>query len=410
MALLFLFLQSSLSFQKWKWININPSEADESECTDVSNMFDELAKTCDVSSDYYGGSDKCKDIFNSMVQLSCVRDDNVDVNDLISKIDKSVEYLALYNYLAKDVTIDFSKLPNKMKVVIYQESSSSSIKIKGNHDGKLLSLFAEADSFEIIDSDLSIDTFVINGGIDLTQSKFKVKAKQLDAHVRYFNSNNDHFGNLEFENLMFYDESYYIDEKFKSIREEEDNFVSIEFGKSSYIYNSTFHGQSYSLPNDKSKSFGLITGAQKITLIGSKDSYIPDNIVIDCRYYNPLMAPLDSIDPYLYLGEEEGEAKLLEEYKIVFTKAGDWTGLKKPKITIKLSNDKIKLDTTDIKDIAEINTVDGDGSNKKKGLETKYIIVIVVVVVVVVAAVVGVVVFVVLKKKKTKVNNNSASP
>lgn len=295
-----------------------------------------------------------------------------------------------------------------MKVAIYQESSSSSIKIKGNHGGKLLSLFAEADSFEIIDSDLSIDTFVINGGIDLTQSKFKVKAKQLDAHVRYFNSNNDHFVNLEFENLMFYDESYYIDEKFKSIREEEGNFVSIEFGKSSYEYESNINYQ-YSLPNDKSKSFGLITGAQKITLIGSKDSYIPDNIVIDCRYYNPRMAPLDSIDPYLYFGEEEGEAKLLEEYKIVFTKAGDWTGLKKPKITIKLSNDKIKLDTTDIKDIAEINIITSEDENKKKGLETKYIIIIVVCCVVVVAVVV-IVVVVVIKKKKTRVTNHSASP
>lgn len=207
---------------------------------------------------------------------------------------------------------------------------------------------------------------------------------------------------------MFFDQTFYMDERLKNHYKVEGNFASFEFKKQSYEYNSSYI-ENYSLPNKYSNSIGLITGAQKLTLIANKDSYIPDNILLNFGIYSPIMAPIDSLDPVLYILDKSDASQLNEEHKVVITKDGDWTGLKKLKIKIKVDNDKIILDTTDINDIAEIVFDFGEENDKKKGLETKYIIIIVVCCVVVVAVVV-VVVVIVLKKKRTSVKNYSASP
>lgn len=447
---------------------ILPSRATEANC--YEDQYDDIKKRCDETSEMYGGPEACKDLFDSFIKIPCVRDDNANIDDLLSKVDKSLEILSIYCNLDREVTFDFSKLPSKMKIILQHsidfEGSQESrllnsakavqniekgnknimknvksnkknkgeidyiLKINGNHNDKVSYLYLDSPEFEIIGSDLNIDTFAIDKSTFSSLSAFKIKAKEAHIHIDAINANygndvteeggtsgkylasNDAYstyGNYQYETLLFFDHTCYLDERLQKHYNLDGNFVSFEFGEMSYEYDSTII-DSNSIPNGYSKAIGLITGAQKLTLIANKNSFIPDNIIFEFGSYIPIMTPIDSLDPVIYITDEENAAQLLEEYKIVVTKAGDWIGLKKPNITLRLSNDKIKLDTTDIKDIAEINIVITEEKSKKKGLETKYIIVIVVCCVVVVAVVVVVVVVVVLKRKKTKVNNNSASP
>ena len=116
-GLLFLLLQSSLCYKKWSMMVILPSRATEANC--YEDQYDDIKKRCDETSEMYGGPEACKDLFDSFIKIPCVRDDNANIDDLLSKVDKSLEILSIYCNLDREVTFDFSKLPSKMKIILH---------------------------------------------------------------------------------------------------------------------------------------------------------------------------------------------------------------------------------------------------------------------------------------------------
>lgn len=119
-GLLFLFLQSSFCFKKWALMVILPSNAADEKC--LEDKYND-AKRCDENSEFYGGPEACEDLFDSLIRIPCIRDDNANIDDILSKLDKSIEIITIDINLEKDITFDFSKLPSKMKVILLQSSS-----------------------------------------------------------------------------------------------------------------------------------------------------------------------------------------------------------------------------------------------------------------------------------------------
>ena len=104
--LLLLFYESnSVKFPKWTYIVVFPTEADEREC--LINDFNQK-ELCAEKTELYGGPELCNDVFDSLDKISCIRDSNTDINDLLSKVDKSIEILRIIVNLEKNITVDFN--------------------------------------------------------------------------------------------------------------------------------------------------------------------------------------------------------------------------------------------------------------------------------------------------------------
>lgn len=482
-------LLESIKIPKWTEIDVYPTETNEQECMSLE-IFDPSI-ICPNSSAIYGGPETCKAVFDSYVKGTCVRDNNTDINDLLTKVDKSIELLRIFINLEKNITIDFNKLPAKMSVIlIHQEFSPEfsepedpenpeelaksktlfavksvinrqlhkkqpskminarkTIKeeekiffytsIVGNCKDKVSYLYLESENYKIVQGDLNADEVDVYFEYLMLPSEYKIKTKQLDVQVQKIMDDLEFTGQeepfwvkylpyFETEKIAFYDsvefpetsEKYHLDP----------NNVSLKFTKDTWIWESNIFSEVL-LPKKLTNSFEAIVAAYNVTLVANKDSYLPDPFVISFKYYYPISAPIDKIDPFAIPDdddeggdewedeEEDIQAKLLEKYQAVIYKSGDWTGLPKPNIKINVYSDALDVNFDEIKDIANVEIVrnsqstgngDKTSDDEKKGLETKYIIIIVVCCVVVVAVVVIVVVIVVRRRKP--VQNKSGSP
>ncbi|KAK8883901.1 hypothetical protein M9Y10_043003 [Tritrichomonas musculus] len=439
--LLLLFYESnSVKFPKWTYIVVFPTEADEREC--LINDFNQK-ELCAEKTELYGGPELCNDVFDSLDKISCIRDSNTDINDLLSKVDKSIEILRIIVNLEKNITVDFNgKYSNEPEEEKYlsifrsiinprynkkRKTKEEGLKIitsvVGNCKEKVSSLYLFVYSnLKIVDSDLNADKVDIGYWEDLDLSSiYGIKTKHFIANVLDINLDdplenkkkfNQFLHKIEAEKVSFYDSILFItDELLK--KKWSPNDISIEFKNNSWIFQSRYRGK-ISLPNEISKALGLIFAVNNITLIANENSDIPDSIDISLKFFVPENYPIDCIDPCIGGDCDEEEALLLENFKVTILKKGNWDGLKKPKIKIITFNNAIEVDTDGIKDIADVEFVkeemagSNDGNNKK-GLETKYIIIIVVCCVVVVAIVI-IIIVVVIKRSKRVQNKSAASP
>lgn len=454
--LLLFYESNSVKFPKWTYIVVFPTEADEKEC--LINDFNQK-ELCAKNTELYGGPELCNDVFESLDKISCIRDSNTDINDLLSKVDKSIEIIRINVNLDKNITVDFNKLPKKMEVVFghqlfhpeyskeleeekylnifksiinprhnkkrktKEEEPKIITSVVGNCKEKVSSLYLFAYSnLKIVDSDLNADKVDIGYWEDLDLSSiYGIKTKHFIANVLGITPDDDSLENkkkfnqflrkIEAEKVSFYDSILFItDELLK--KKWHPNDVSIEFKNNSWIFQSSYREQ-ISLPNEISKSLGLIFAVNNITLIANENSDIPDSIDISLKFFVPENYPFDCIDPCIGGDCDEEEALLLENFKVTILKKGNWDGLKKPKIKIITFSNAIEVDTDGIKDIADVELVkeemagSNDGNNKK-GLETKYIIIIVVCCVVVVAIVIIIIVVVIKRSKRVQIKAASS--
>lgn len=120
LIILALLLESNtIKIPKWTEIDVYPTETNEQECT-FMEIFNRTT-ICPNNTALYGGPETCEAVFDAYVKSTCVRDNNTDINELLTKVDKSIELLRIYISLEKNITIDLNKLPAKMSVILVHQ-------------------------------------------------------------------------------------------------------------------------------------------------------------------------------------------------------------------------------------------------------------------------------------------------
>lgn len=367
LVILALLLESNtIKIPKWTEIDVYPTETKEQEC-ESSEIFNRTA-ICPNNTALFGGPETCEAVFDAYVNRTCVRDNNTDINDLLTKVDKSIELLRIYINLEKNITIDLNKLPAKMSVILVHEKffpehtdpedpenpeegkalhavrsviswhlhkkqPSKMIKhrrairegeeeiffytsIVGNCKDKVSYLYLDSANYEIIQSDLNPDEFdtAFWDGLMLP-SKYKIKTKKLNVYLLAISDYQEFSGKtypfwkqylpyFETEKIAFYD-SLEFPETYEKFNMTANN-VSLKFTKDKWIWDSSIFSEIL-LIKTLTNSFEAIVAVDNITLVANKDTYFPDPLVISFKYTYPVAAPIDRIDPSIFYHDEDDE-------------------------------------------------------------------------------------------------------
>lgn len=379
----------AIKVPKYQYIYILKN-GEESICDEEDNKLiedkNEFYKYCQYNPEIYGGLEMCKAVADAKLRNECffLNEDEI-IESIFTRIDSSVELIIVYNQIFKtEYTIDFNKLPRKMDVIYVQEGSytnsidimkamaksslyngtpdsiisflkeskSNNIKnrqtqkcilhLVGNIKEKVSTLTLNEVNLDIIDSDLNIDTLIIEYGEILSTTQNKIMTNNFIQVISYFMENEIDFSQYKTiaqpKLFQVYDSNFFESNSIEIIFSE-DHFTIVEDGYNVKI--------SYDFAN----YLGMITIVDEISFSVDPNVVFPDNFALNLSFQ--LFYPTGGPDALVVWSDEVEEME--KTHSINLIKKGEWpVGLSKPKIIINADEKIFNVNTNEIEDVANI--------------------------------------------------------